>query len=448
MEGTARALREAASRVVVACSGGADSSLLALLAAEAGVDFRLVHVDHRLHSESRRGAESVRALGARVGAEVAVLELDGAALRADPAGVEAAARRARYLALAAELRDGEVIATAHTATDRLTTALMRLAQGAGLAALAGPSPSLELAGATVVRPLLAWWRDEVERELEHRACLPYRDPANASPEHLRNRIEPIAAQLLARADAEVLERSIARVASDAALFEALVMAACDAVTLLASPRERWFDRAALAALDPALRAAVIAAAWRRLPTPRPDSRAIDRAAAAATDGATVQARGLRVECGRTWMRIAAVANSRASLEPPPFGAASVRAGRRIEVAPFGALEARPWLGRHPSPSADETVVDLDAVVGALVLRRATDADWIEVPRGRRPLPKVLRSDGVGAPDRRIAMVVADDEGVLWVCGARRAERAGVGERTTRALALRWTGPAAPRPPSP
>ncbi|MGH7390420.1 MAG: ATP-binding protein, partial [Candidatus Rokuibacteriota bacterium] len=63
--------------VLVALSGGADSSalllLLSRLAPELAVTLRALHVDHRLRPDSGRDAEAALALGGRLGVPVQVV---------------------------------------------------------------------------------------------------------------------------------------------------------------------------------------------------------------------------------------------------------------------------------------------------------------------------------------------------------------------------------------
>ncbi len=128
--------------VLVAVSGGADSvallHVLATLAPAWGLRLHVLHVDHGLRADSARDAEFVRRLGERLG-----IPVDVATVTVERRGsLEAAARAARYAALAAcaDRVGAARIALGHTADDQAETALMRVLQGAGLRGLAGIPP--------------------------------------------------------------------------------------------------------------------------------------------------------------------------------------------------------------------------------------------------------------------------------------------------------------------
>src|SRR5262249_17340549 len=130
-------LREhAGRRVVVGCSGGADSLALVALGVGAGVDVVAVHVDHGLRCGSSGEFASVeraaQALGAQAAASRAVLVQDGPNL-------EARAREARYGALEAARLDAgaAVVMTAHTMDDQAETVLLALLRGSASAGLGG-----------------------------------------------------------------------------------------------------------------------------------------------------------------------------------------------------------------------------------------------------------------------------------------------------------------------
>jgi tRNA(Ile)-lysidine synthase len=155
----ARAVRPAAGEVLVAAaSGGPDSTALAALLARTAraADARLVlaHVNHGIRPGAWQDEAVVLAVGAALGARVAVR-----ALPAGPAN-EARLRDERYatlVAIAREASRGEPVRvfTAHHAEDQTETVLLALFRGAGPDGLTGMAPERPLAdGVTLARPLL------------------------------------------------------------------------------------------------------------------------------------------------------------------------------------------------------------------------------------------------------------------------------------------------------
>lgn len=171
-------------RVVVAFSGGPDSMCLLHRLARAGLErpIHAVHVDHRLDRHSAERARHAAKLAATIGIECQVLDLD--TVRGP--GPEAAARQARYAALASVLAAGETLVTAHHADDQAETVLMRLIRGAGPEGLAGIPRQRRFGPGWLARPLLDWTRADIERWLERHRLECIRDPANELPGFDRN----------------------------------------------------------------------------------------------------------------------------------------------------------------------------------------------------------------------------------------------------------------------
>jgi tRNA(Ile)-lysidine synthase len=240
----ARALADlpAGARIGVASSGGADSTALAdATLATLGADrVVLIHVDHQL-----RGPDAA----ARDRAAVeALARATGAALRITPVEVggpgEAAARRARYAALAAiadELDLARVL-TGHTARDQAETVLMRMIRGTGPAGLAGIAPRR----GRYLRPLLAIDRATIDAYVAARALAVAHDETNDQPRFLRNRIRHAILPALA-AENPRIEQALCRLADATRAWRAALTA--DARALLAA-----------AARGPALDAPTLAAA--------------------------------------------------------------------------------------------------------------------------------------------------------------------------------------------
>lgn len=152
-------------RVIVALSGGADSvSLLKLLLdlkAELGVTVSAAHVNHNLRGEeSLRDEAFVRELCEKENVELFLRSVDVNALcRECGEGFEAVGRRVRY-EFFKELSEeyDAFIATAHTLSDSLETALLNIARGASLSGLS----AIPYVRGKIIRPLLDVTRQEVE----------------------------------------------------------------------------------------------------------------------------------------------------------------------------------------------------------------------------------------------------------------------------------------------
>ena len=125
----------AGASLCVAFSGGCDSTAL-LHAATAGLDHpvRAVHINHGLHAQSDDWAAHCHAMGKQLGVATEIIAVD--VDRHAGAGLEAAARDARYAAFAQCLGEGEWLLTAHHRDDQLETVLLRLLRGAGPTGLA------------------------------------------------------------------------------------------------------------------------------------------------------------------------------------------------------------------------------------------------------------------------------------------------------------------------
>ena len=181
--------------VCVAFSGGADSTaLLGALAAlaRAPLELRAIHIDHRLHPHSRRWSAHCARVARALAVPLTVLRATVAPLPGE--SLEAAARTVRYRLLGEALRDGETLLTAHHEDDQLETVLLQLLRGAGLAGIAAMPARAPLARGFLVRPLLAWSRQELIAYLRARGLEWIEDPMNSElrldRNYLRARVLP------------------------------------------------------------------------------------------------------------------------------------------------------------------------------------------------------------------------------------------------------------------
>ncbi len=183
--------------MLVAFSGGPDSTALLLALHELLGDsgrgrLRAAHVDHGLQSESGDWARHCKAQARSLGLSLVCREVE---VRADGRGVEAAARRARYEALAGLMEPGECLLTAHHQDDQWETLLLRMLRGTGIAGLAGIREKRRLGRGWLLRPLLDVPRTDLRAWLKRKGANCIDDPSNRDTGFdrslVRNKVLPL-----------------------------------------------------------------------------------------------------------------------------------------------------------------------------------------------------------------------------------------------------------------
>jgi tRNA(Ile)-lysidine synthase len=208
----------------VAYSGGLDSSVLlhalVRLRDTLGAPLEAVHVDHGLLPQAGDWRAHCEASCAVLGVPLRVVEVEVAPLRA-ALGVEAAARQARYAALAGLLQPGECVLTAHHRDDQAETVLVQLFRGSGPAGLAAMPAVARLGAGRLARPLLGFGRGELRAYAVEHAVRFVEDPSNADPSLARGFLR---AQVMPRLEAHWpgIKRTLTRAARHAADAAAIV----------------------------------------------------------------------------------------------------------------------------------------------------------------------------------------------------------------------------------
>ncbi|MDO3384497.1 tRNA lysidine(34) synthetase TilS [Gilvimarinus sp. SDUM040013] len=149
-----------AGRWLVGLSGGLDSTVLlhALTEVAGSVPIVAVHINHGLSvnaDEWQRHCESVcRELGVELLVERVNIAGEGA--------IEERARKARLKVFQGVMSEGDILLLAHHRQDQAETVLFRLLRGAGVTGLGGIRAQRSFAGGSIVRPLLAAGRPDLE----------------------------------------------------------------------------------------------------------------------------------------------------------------------------------------------------------------------------------------------------------------------------------------------
>jgi tRNA(Ile)-lysidine synthase len=399
--------------VLLAVSGGADSSALLLGTAQIcgrlPLRVEVATLDHGLRPEAREEVEAVARLAAQWGLPCHVRHLQ---LKPGPS-LEARAREARYAALETVRRERglQAVATAHTATDQAETLLMRLVRGTALRGAAG----IHRARPFLVRPLIERTREEVEAFLMAQGVSFVSDPMNVDPAFLRTRIRHEVLPALARAAGFPVVPHLAAFARLAAEDEALLGELADGAWSRLVLADGSLDAVGVRALEPPLRRRVLARLLAGAGA-EVDEASLSRALGAVETGRPVTLRGGRQRGG---LQLRTSGGRVRCVRRPAPGAPPgtlVLAGEGAT----GLQEGTGWTFTvAPTPPPPGTLgLPLPEGTGwPLTVRTRRPGDRVRGPAGSRKLQDVMVDRRIPAERRDLLPVVTDAEGaLLWVPG--------------------------------
>ena len=239
-------------RVLVAASGGADSTALALALRELGCPLALAHVHHGIRGKAADAdARFVAALARKLGAPFFLGKFNvPAEAKKTGESLEMAARRLRrgFLVQTAKREKIRFIATGHTADDQAETVLLRIARGTSVAGLAGIPYAAKQGGVLFVRPLRDATRNQVVEFLKRRRQPWREDATNADDFALRNRVRHEILPLLERRLNPAVRLALLRLADIAAAEDEVLAALARKTRVTAQTPVALRRRAALAEL--------------------------------------------------------------------------------------------------------------------------------------------------------------------------------------------------------
>jgi tRNA(Ile)-lysidine synthase len=411
-------------RVLVAFSGGADSTATALLLQALGYDLALGHVDHGMRETSVDDARHCRQVAEQLG-----LAFFETSVTVDPP-TQAEARSVRYRALQQMALDCGVgkIATGHTMDDQAETVALRLERG-------GYGLGIPPVRGNIVRPILDLRRSDTEQVCRAAGVRFCTDPSNFN---LRYRRVAVRARLIEEGEPEV-----------------------GRLTALAGETRAEADRTSseVEALWAQLvndSSGEVGIARRGLNRARPQVQSQLIRRAAGWLGAELTGRLVRDIVGK----VLPVTGARLAL-PGSLWVWSERDrvvfGRPNEpcVLPPVALEvpgltALPGRGatlkveRRPAPQPGSwaqdrsaEVIDASLVPAGLSVRQWQPGDRfrpLNAP-GSRKLQDFFVDTGVPRASRHLVPLVVSGPDIVWVAGHRLDDRFKVGPATTEVLQL-------------
>ena len=178
---------EPGEKIIVACSGGADSLALsyalAIEAKKRALQVIGLTVDHQLQPGS--GEQARKVLDQLSGMGISPSEIAKVEVTLTD-GMEASARRVRYAALegARERHSAAQVFLGHTRDDQAESVLLGLVRGSGTRSLS----AMAVESGKYIRPLLGITRTQTLTACQEVGLTPWHDPHNDDPHYLRSRL--------------------------------------------------------------------------------------------------------------------------------------------------------------------------------------------------------------------------------------------------------------------
>jgi tRNA(Ile)-lysidine synthase len=416
--------------VTIALSGGLDSvvllDLLVSLAGSWGWSLSAAHFDHRMRAESASDADWVRALCEQRDIPC-VIDRANETPRNDAEGREL---RYAFLHGACELLGAKLLATAHQADDQAETVLFRLIRGSGLAGLSGIRSSRS---PNLVRPLLPFWREEIERYAELRGLVYLTDPSNLDLSYSRNHIRHEVIPRLEASGTPDLRSQLCRLSRLAGRAARVVDGLCETalrdMVLEASESRIVVARTGFLAYDKSVRAHLLRVLVRGIGAP--PSRA---GTLAGVEFISTCPSGRRTDLAgdivirREFDRIILERRSDRSLTRDEEVVIADGRGGEKEVEIAGARWRVRWalgaLDVDDRGSEELACFDPSELQFPLSVRGWRPGDRIRLGGGTRKLKKVFVDRRVGRSERGGYPLLIDPSGVLWVVGLVQGVRAG------------------------
>ncbi|MEX0979672.1 MAG: tRNA lysidine(34) synthetase TilS [Gemmatimonadota bacterium] len=428
--------------VVVACSGGLDSTVLLHLlrfgpdgSALPRVELHVAHFDHGMRPESAEDAGRVRRLAEDWGLPCTV----GRAENPPEGETEARTARHGFLETVRTATGARWIVMGHHADDQAETILFRIFRGTGLRGLSG-MPEARSPG--ILRPLLPFRRAELDAYAREAEIPVLPDATNRDLRFARNVIRH---EILPRAEEAVSAGAtgallrLGRLARESeAGWDSLLPELCDDVVIERSKGRTVIDRQAFLEFHPAVRSRIL----RSLLAPL-GARPNEAGTRAALEFTRTTA------SGREWRLSGDVVLTRefdrlvlSGKGAPPRGTADSRDDSGPSAATRGS--GVPLLIPGPEPGMRSVQVGGRRLVVRWGPHAPSDALWVEpfppsrlrfplylrgwqpgdrirLAAGSRKLKKVLAEARIPRGERGRIPILTDARGeVLWIPGVAKA----------------------------
>lgn len=414
-------------RVVVALSGGADSMallyVLCELKEEYGMAVEACHVNHGIRGEDAvRDENFVKAECQKLGVILHTFHFDVPDLAKERGlGLEECGRQVRYEAF--ESLGDCLIATAHTLSDRCETLLLNETRGASLKGIC----SIPAVRGNIIRPLIDCTREDVEEYCRLNSIPFVTDDTNFDDVYSRNRIRLNVIPELKKINPS-FEKAVSRLIESANEDEDFFREVTEKV-FESAKTENGYNADIINAQHPSVRKRVLYKIINREADVKPELVHL-KMVENILEGGTVQIIGDTVISVRNSILVINLQTQEAEEWECDFSDFEVSVGKRkIKATVFNKNDLPPKQFVH------KNVLDYDAVVGKCVLRNRRAGDRIRLAGSSctKTLKKLFNEKHF--ENRNSLMILADEEGILWVEKSGCADRAKITEKTDKILLI-------------
>lgn len=436
--------------VIVAVSGGPDSiALLHVLNSLRhlyGIDLHAAHFEHGIRGkESIEDMEFVKAFCEDLGVGLTIGSKDVPTYaKSEGLSLEHASRKLRYEFLESVMaqKSAKRIATGHTANDQAETILLNLLRGAGFVGLGGIRVALE---GKIIRPLIEVKREEIEEYLSQKGLNFRVDKTNLETHYERNRIRHILIPFLEKEFNPAIVDLLTRTATTFAMLNDYLqdqvenlMAICrkedDARTVIDLERFQTFPRFVR-----------MLAIYRVIRSYEDDEQVAKFDTVSAVVNVAERSKsGSRVEIGSGIVALKEFNNLVIGRDLALADEYEIRLNipGKTKIEQAGCIiETEILKGAPKSPEVyrggEAAFFDFDKIELPLIARSWREGDRF-VPfglGGSKKVHDIFIDEKIPVSDRSRIPVICDREGILWVAGVRRAERARITDQTQTVIKI-------------
>jgi tRNA(Ile)-lysidine synthase len=424
-------------KILVGFSGGKDSTFLLyalfLLKERLNLSLFAAHINHQIRGEeAERDEKFCREFCGKLKIPLFVKRFDVKRYaRRKRISLEEAGRVIRYRFLE-EMRNKkglDFIALGHNATDNCETMLLSLIKGKGLSGIAGIPEKRE----RIIRPLIDLKSEEIDDFLK-KNNIPYVfDTTNLSLSHPRNYLRHLVLPFLREINPNLEEtmRHTARILQEEDAYLKEVGAKLKENGVRKISGGYLIDKKIFLSYNFSVRRRVLKELFDDM-----SYSDIERVVGLGERpvGKMVSLRnGLwainepeGIFIGRLEERIS------------PDSEKVLRIGgiNRIEESGLELLVRLKKRGRSLDLGGDKEYFDRDAIFPPLAIRYWRPGDFLFSEKGRKKLQDLFVDHKIPRRLRSQIPILVDREGILWVLGVRRANRAKISEKTKRILEVR------------